>query len=775
MSLSNQTQRFWFFLLSSLTIFSACSRKQTPRSYFPDTGRPAVYQNSLDLQSNLNVLAVALQPGYENLADLAYFRLGRGAAIKSAYLTNGEAGASDVSAEYPHYLAARRRAEAAGALSLLNGEAYFLNMPDIAAARDTGRAREFWPSDTLRARLMQLIFQFKPEIVLVARDWAVAGRSVRQEIMLADVLAAVKNCAAPMIGMNGSITPWQVQRVFVDKWEAGGLSVPVMAEHTIWKKTYEEIADNAASAYASLSKQRPQWMKDSMSSYRLVYPASASFSSVDEGLPVPSSPRLRRMEDELLQLTAYTKENKTAGILKRIVGVMDSLDILIAMRHNMTPRERKTLLYWKKELDELRCAMLGVEVNFSVSDTLLTDRQLTFLKVTEVNGLSAEGTTDIYFAPLETGWGINEYVEQKLPLEFNTDYSLLTPGDLQHFYPPGVRELELSSAAKPFYFFIIHRAAARENSFVKRKTVNFVYAPKLVVEILTPAVRVTAGERIVLQVTNVSRDGLADTLRIHEPMGFAFGHPFRLSSKGASIRDTLHLAWEQAIPEGSRLLPVQIGDTPVGQFLARKFQVEVDPVKRVGLLTGLTISPLAEALRRLHVEFERMEANSSLSKKLDNLSVLIIDQRALTLQPKIVDYKESLREFASRGGHLIVLAQDALAWNASPLWVEMKLTTTLDFETRLPVEFDAGHPFMTAPNLITSGDWDDWLFQRAYNQVSGPALSNAAIPVRVGQQPMIVSIQEGGGRKTYVDLALHPQLLNIHPGCFRLLANLISS
>jgi len=759
----------------SVIIFSACTMKESPEGFFPETGRAAVFQNSLDVQSNVNVLSIALQPGFESLPDLAYLRLKRGAAIRSAYLTNGEAGASDLQGEYPHYLAARRRTEATRALSLLNGEAYFLNMPDLAAAHDTATVREFWRSDTLQARLRRLILQFKPEIILIARDWALDAPSLRWEVMCAEILAAVKSCATPPDTANDDAAgSWQVQRVFVDDWQGGGVAPPVATQDAQWNKTYQEIGEHAASAYASFASQRRLLMNNVAPSYRLVYPAASQPAAVDEGLPLPGSPRLRRLEDEILQLTAYTLENKTDGILKRIAGVMDSLDILIAMRSNMTPRDRKTLLYWKKELDELRCAMLGVEVDFTISDTLLTDRQVTFLRITEVNGLSADGKTEVFFGPPEPGWAINEDVEPKLPLELNTEYRLLTPGDLQHSYPPGVNEFTLPAIGKPLYFFILHRAVARENSFTKRMMVNIVYAPKLVVENLTPVVRATPGERVVFQLTNVLRDGIADTLRIIEPLGFSFGHPFRISFKGATVRDTLYLGWEQAMPEGNHLLPVRVGTIPVGQFVARKFEAEVDAAKRVGLITGISSSPVAEALRRLHVDYVTVPAQSNLVGELENLSVLIIDQQSLTRQPQIATHRDALREFVNLGGHLIVLAQDAAAWNAAPLWDGMKLTPTLQFDLALPVEADAAHPLLTGPNVIAPDDWQEWLFQRSYNLISGPVLGAAVVPVQVGHQPSIVTLQEGKGRKTYVDLALHPQLLNIHPGAFRLLANLIS-
>jgi len=51
------------------------------------------------------------------------------------------------------------------------------------------------------------------------------------------------------------------------------------------------------------------------------------------------------------------------------------------------------------------------------------------------------------------------------------------------------------------------------------------------------------------------------------------------------------------------------------------------------------------------------------------------------------------------------------------------------------------------------------------------------LPVREKHsgKPLIVSLTDGKGKQTYVDLALGHQWMNIHPGAYRLLANLISN
>ncbi|TSA18365.1 hypothetical protein D4R75_11395, partial [bacterium] len=92
------------------------------------------------------------------------------------------------------------------------------------------------------------------------------------------------------------------------------------------------------------------------------------------------------------------------------------------------------------------------------------------------------------------------------------------------------------------------------------------------------------------------------------------------------------------------------------------------------------------------------------------------------------------------------------------------------------VESDSLHRVFTSPNRITWQDWEYWLFRRAHNVLTGPALETALIPLKSKNEksPLIAEWRMGSGSLTYVDLALHYQLLNIHPGAFRLLANLIS-
>lgn len=781
-SLPFRTLCFLILIIGGAVLWNACGEKPAPKTgYFPEVGDNALHQRSLDVRSNLKVLSVSLRPGYEDFGTLAYLRLGRGAVVTSVYVTNNEAGESDVQGEYPPYLAARRRQEAVRAMQILDGDARFLNLPDIAAAHDTAQVRALWPSDSLRLKLSEFITQFRPDLVLLHRDWALPN-SPSWEVLRIDLQAAVQNAAYGKVldlssdGTNGDLTNWIIGRLAVDV--GAGLTAPINERHPQWKKSYAQIGEEAAAAYASLAVQRQWWQRQPAPSYVVSFPAATGeVKTLDEGLPRAVTPRLRGIEIQLEALTDKTLNGQTRDILPRAAALIDSTEYALALnRKSLSSPERKSLLQWKAALENLRCTLLGVEVQYTISDSVLTDQQLTYIHVNELKGASKDGVTEIFFAGIDQNWAVNEDLAKKMPLQLKTEYRLLTPKDLTYNYPPALHRFQLTPQAKTLFLFIIHRAKDKAQNFIYRSTINLDFAPRFVTEVLTPIVRMAPNERVVVRLQNISRDGLADTVEVAHDLVNSFRHPFRLSQKGTSVIDTLTLAWNGEPAEGTYIIPISIDGVPVAQFAARKFSAALDHAKRLGLLTGLKSSPTAETLRRLNLDFALIKPTGNWLQQIQSLNVLIVDRRALSLCPEISSAQNELNRFAEGGGHLIVLAQDAAVWNANPLWSGMMLTATPQFEATMPLQMEAGSALLNGPNHLAAEDWNDWLFLRGYNVISGEALTTATVPIRAGfgGSPLVASFSAGAGKRTYVDLALSPQLLNIHAGAFRFLANLIS-
>jgi len=769
---------FIFCFLSITVIIFSCQKKTHREFYFPETGKNALYQRSLDLKSNLNVLSIALQPGLEDLAALAYFRMAKGAKVVSAYLTNGEAGESDLEAEYPPFLAEIRRQEASAALSFLDSEAHFLNMPDMTSAKDTSKVRSLWLADTLQARLKRLILRFQPNLILIAPYWTEDSDNPMLKILYFDLLKVIKKIKLPPPADRfNQEKNWQVSRIFAANHDKGNFKIVYEVRHPKWKKTYREVGAEAAQRYATLTAQRSLWLKLGEPSYALLYSAdNQKIKEIDEGLSKLNTLRFRSIESKIERLADDIIQGKTKGALNKLVAIKDSINIFLLQRYMMEAAESEALFDWNSDIENLRCALLGVAAKYSISDTKLTAVQLTNLTVDEVTAIDDHGKTEIFFSGTNQGWIINEDRQQKLPLKLHEPYRLISPQNVNFNFPFGQQAIQSATEKVPYFFFIIHNAPKKESSFVYRVRIDFTFAPIFITDILNPIIRMIPGEAVHIRLTNMSRDAVVGRVKVENEIASSDEQFFRLDTKESFFADSLMINWKGNPKDSSYLIPVKIGNTPVVNFVARKFSAEFDSTKKVGLLSGLKNSSIESALVKLSINYTKVASCKNLKRLLDSLNVLIIDRRLLTLKPQIFDYKNSLDEFVTRGGHLLVFSQDAAVWNDKPLWQGMTLTPTLCCDETTPLHLSQEHPLLNSPNIIFEEDWDDWLFKRGYNIISGEILDQAQLPVKTASQhcPLIVTFANGKGKVTYVDLALEPQFLNVHPGAFRLLANLIS-
>jgi len=766
-------KRFRLLLILTLLILLSCGKAPEERSYFPETGQKAIRQRALDLKSNLKVMSIALEPGYEDLRSLAYFRLGKGARILSCYLTNGEGGESDIQGDYPDYIAATRRMEAGEAMTYLDGEVHFFNFLHIVAARDTSFIREKWPSHRVREMIEELIDEFKPDILMIGRDWAATNLSLREQILRRDVLSVVKRMGPGTEGSSG----WKVTRVMAHEHENTGKTLPLDMKCPIFGKPYGQIGFEAAEKYKSLFVQRLGWKQEENAKYSIVYPASARvFNELDSGLPVRNSQRFRWISGEVDKLYREISYVDKSSSLKRLVHVLDSVDLHIYWRSRYHQIDRRALSNWKNGLEQLRCALLGIKVELDVEEDILTMRQVTRIRIKDVKGIEEGGSTSVYFGGLDDDWVINEWNEKKLPFTTEEPYRLLAPSELDLSTPQGKFGLQLNKLNKPLMFFILHQAQTKEKSFSHRSVIKLRFAPKLSVEVLTPILRMVPGEELIVRLINHSRDGVMDTLIVKEEVAESDPGPFRLNRKGAIHIDTLNLTWKGDRKDGSYLLYFEIDGIPVGQFAARKFEADVQSDKRIGYIGGVNNSPLESTLRRLSNKAVEVDIKGNLSRQLQNVDVLIVDRRAFSMKKNIVEQKTALDRFAENGGHIVFMAQDAEVWNSSGLWEDVRLISTQEFDESVPLVTDGTHPFLSLPNRINPDDWNRWLFLRGYHRVQIEDKADFSMPIKTqdGESPLVLTKKIGEGRKTYIALALGPQLLNIHGGVFRLFANIIS-
>lgn len=770
----------WSAFIALLFYFGCADESvQMDPGYFQEVGDAAVYQRALDVENDINVLSIAIEPGFEDLETLAYFRFARGANIFSAYVTNGEGGESDLRGEFGNYRAATRRNEAKAAVTVIGAEAHFLNFADIVAYRDRQSIEQVWRKAHLQEKLKALLAKTQPDMILLASNDKELSASMEQQVLIDALRSAAMDSTAQSDETAGQGGPaWRVERVYVRTNDPNGLSVAIGAQHPKWKKSYREIAAEAAQKYRSIAVQRKNWLANQSHTYMPAFEETPTPATrLDEGLPIAASPKLQGIEQGIKQLTQIALDGNQEQALKTLATWMDSVIYRLPEREKMTTRENRSLLMWKKGLDELRNSLLGVKVHYTISDTALTALQLTFLNISKVEGIREEGKTRLFFGGLaNNGWVINEASHSNLPLVFDDPYRLVTPGDVEFNVPFATNGLKFENLGSEMLFFVMHSEQDPAYSFIHRSQVNIDFVPRFETEVLTPIVRMGSGTEILLKLQNHSRDGVVDTVKIDHEFANAEGQAFRLSNKEDSQLITFYPVWNSRLGNGKYQIPIMIHGDVVAQFTAIKFDARAETGKKVGLLTGIEASPLQAALTNLQMDAQKITLDKDFEQQLDSIDVFILDKRVMTLLPDLSNHKSTLDRFVERGGHLIVLAQDASVWNVDPLIPGIELEATSHHYGELPVSTDAGHPFLAQPNAIQPQDWHDWLFLRSHNVVSISDSETFEQPIKAQDSgaPLLVTQKVGAGRKTYVDLALSHQLQHVHAGAFRLFANIVS-
>ncbi len=370
---------------------------------------------------------------------------------------------------------------------------------------------------------------------------------------------------------------------------------------------------------------------------------------------------------------------------------------------------------------------------------------------------------------------MNETAQMRFPLKFREAYRLVTPAKVDYDIPASQFYQQHATVNRPITAIIIHTSPKREENFVYRIAPRIQYAPRFTAEVITPIVRCINGEKLVVRLTNHSRDGVADKLGVRDSIVYSNVVRVALSKKEKSQQDTLTLTWYNFLQDSSYLVPIEYGGVKIAQFLARKFYAVVDTTTNVGIITGRERSQTVEAIRRLGLKsYLVLSKNPLAPDALEGLRTVIIDRRAMTLRKFTHQEQQVLLNFTTNGGHLIILAQDAESWNSVPLWDQIRLIPTGQQTERTIVQMDSTDMFLRSPNVIAGSDFDGWLLRRAYNIVNVNEAALKKIVVTAAGNPLLVTVQKGKGRITYVDLALTPQFMNVHPGAMRLLANLIS-
>lgn len=714
---------------------------------------------------------IALAPGHEDLEAIARYRTLIGAQVRVAYFTNGEGTIPDPSIRFPNQVAAAARERAYRSSIALDVDHSFLNLPHLDGVADGAHVQMAWTPDTVRARLRTQVEEFQPDLIIVngferPETPLAAGKEMLP--WLSEVLDRIASYRRPVPAMVAVAEPRQRAATPASRPSRGDRALrPTLA--------------GARSAYADVDLVLPP----SAPQYRSLtgYPKALVRSASDlDGLlrrTIPSPVRaldslLRTFGDHVAAWKRIPQGREADRILRRAVDLLGQIDRWLQTHPREMERERRILLDRRAALEAVRVRLIGAEAFVRVSDSVLTNTQLTYLTIDSVRGMDPAGETQVFFPMVSKGWILNETPDNRAALVIGTPYRLISARDIPYDLPRELAGLDQPRYRTPWHFFIIHRSKRPERSFSLRVDAGLYGAPRFSVDVLTPIMMAVPGERLVVRITNNSRDGVRDTLEVHDAYVRSRPMFFRMNAKGSTEIDTLDLQFHEDYPEGTSFADVLIGLDPVARFLVRRFSVSVDSSIRVGVLIDPSSTVTGLAMRRLGQPVRWITTTGFGDDELLGLQTVVVPEwcgGALRTSEWSV-----LRRFAEEGGRVLVLAQHADVTVALPGSPVRQAVPDGNTDSTAVLTFMPDDRLFAAPNALLDDSWEGWLNRRVPHRLtlSSPTVD---VPLSVGVNaiPGIVRWTVGRGAFTYVNLNLHHQFLNAHPAAYRLLANLVAS
>jgi hypothetical protein len=213
----------------------------------------------------------------------------------------------------------------------------------------------------------------------------------------------------------------------------------------------------------------------------------------------------------------------------------------------------------------------------------------------------------------------------------------------------------------------------------------------------------------------------------------------------------------------------------------RGIDVTVVPGLKIGYVMGIG-DQVPQGVRQLGYEVTLLDEQALATAELQQYDAIMTGTRAYAVREDLKTYNQRLQDYASNGGHLIVLynTQELIPSQFAPFPGELTPRAEEVSEEDSPVDILApGSPMLNFPNQITKADFEGWVEQRGSKFWS--AWDRAYTPIIAtydkGQSP-----QQGGwlwaktgkGHYTYFAYAFHRQLPYGVPGAYRLLANLLA-
>ncbi len=748
----------------------------------------AVAERALSLRSGFTAMVVVARPGEEDVATMASLRSLRGVRLHVVYVSNGEGLPFRRRDAYPFTVAAERRTAADEVARMMRGDARFLNLPDIITPADSLAVDRVWDPESLQVKLITMISKLRPDLILVQGTPDEAGDR-RMAALRTATIEAAKRLRLPKTDEEYRrmlpVPRWTVQRIVA---ESTVRSAKALTAKAPTRAKALAAADSAHAAYdrRALTVQTDREHKRYLCIYEhdRVPRANAFF----EGLPVPAPPALQGLRTELTQfadsILHATRRTMSVATRDRLKRRMTRLYGLIEMRMmDKRPKrveEEEALRRWRQGVIEMRLLLAGVSTSVRQSERVLSNIQLSEIVFDQLTGLPKKDSTVFYLPSARLGsWVINEQWNNSVRVEAGFPLRLISPGkSMVYSYPIEQYGLERETLMETVEAYVIHRAPTPEESYVIPIELRYHFSPKMNVLPLEPIIRCVPGEEIPVRLQVHSRDPVRGAIAVEHASIVSTTVPFAFEGKGQMHVDTMRLWSVPSLPDTSLFLPLAIDGFVEAGVGARVFQAAIDSQRNIVVWSRSGWSALRQAIRRLGWSATVVENLPDTIPSVERATI-VADHGVLT---NASDADQLLLwEHARRGAHVMFLTQSPESWNSGQGADVFSLEGSALWTGEDSLVVDDSHGVVTEPNALGRKDYIGWMGPMAVHtlRLAGGSRDDVHVPmvVRSGSRstPGIVMFGFGKGRVSYVNLHLTNQMLNVHHGVFRLLANLLSA
>ena len=796
-----------------------------------------LYQALLDLQNPWTVMCVAAHPDDEDGATLTVLRRKMGVHTVSLFSTYGEGGQNATGPELYEELGAIRARETEEASRIQGSEAHFLGLKDFGFSKSADEAFRIWGQEEALRRMVLKIRQLRPDVIITNHD-TVGGHGHHQatgRLVLEAFDAAADPSRFPEQLRDGSLQPWQAQRLFVRFGLAGGaagrapedkapreervITIDRNERDPVRGMTYAEQALQALRRHATQGPW-PQTLPPQgwpPLRYRLVREAK-------QAAPLPGNAQTLldnlALPDEMAsKVTPLSVKAVLPLYLSQSSNRESVLSALIALRRSNVfaapsgTRDRARFQLMDERLDRALgvAARLSAELKPEGGSLLIPGTKKSFnlrLSNQGVSDVKVKGTRRLVNGNEIGRGGMSSLLKSNQTLRLDDityevpQNAVINMPQSEHLYDGYFFGEELTQ------MFMVEIEGA---SFSVTASTRLNIAPPVEIESVSPSTLVITPQTL--------QRGVPFTFRIHNHTETPLDVRVRSSNlvytgrsrepgwnripAGKALDDEVQYALspehKKAIKERGELSTterfsiVRVNSSAASgpPLTTRDVRIvyadaRVNKALRVGYVRSSDFT-LPAALAALGVQSRELTTDEISAGNLQGYDAIIIDNRGYQAHPELMRDNQKLLDYVQQGGTLIVFYHKTNEWNPderakrpqlAPYPILLGNSRVTD-ENAAVTFTDPEHPLLNFPNKIGPDDFKGWIQERGLyyprewdKRYSAPlAMNDAGEPVLTGG---LLAAEYGRGRYIYTSMVWYRQLHEGLPGAYRVLANMIS-